>query len=245
MKKEDLDQHRLLVLNHIDTLFSRHEFFLTKVIECCLQLKNNWGTQQDDTIYLINHYFDAYLNTFQSLKDSLQIALKRDLTWSEFDSIPYSKFIKNSRNASTHDGFSIINLVSNGKFYISSDITRVYKDKTGYKLITIDTPEEDVLTVSVRFSQGLFLKIKQWIEEDSKRLPQYSMEDHMRSFNPDNIKVGMPEEIKQLIHDNKDDLLKTIQDNRDELIRYKSKRRDDGIQSILNICNKHLLSHLK
>ena len=76
MKEEDLEQHRLLVLNHIDSLFSRHEFFLTKIIECSLQLEKKWGTQQDDTSYLINYYFDAYLNTFQSLKDSLEIALR-------------------------------------------------------------------------------------------------------------------------------------------------------------------------
>lgn len=245
MTKEDLDQHRLLVLNHIDSLFARHEFFLTKIIECSLQLKNNWGTQQEDTNYFINHYFDAYLNTFQSLKDSLEIALKRDIKWSEFDSIPYSKFIKNSRNASTHDGFSIINLVSDGKFYVSGDITRVYKDKNGYKLIKIVTPTEDILTVSVRFSQGLFLKIKQWFEEDSKSLPQYSIEDYIRSFNPDKIKVGMPEEIKQLIHDSHNDLLGLIKENKEELILHKSKKRDDGIQSILSICNKHITSHLR
>lgn len=240
MKEEDLEQHRLLVLNHIDSLFSRHEFFLTKIIECSLQLEKKWGTQQDDTSYLINYYFDAYLNTFQSLKDSLEIALRRNITWSEFDAIPHSKFIKNSRNASTHDGFSIINLVADGKFYVSSDITGVYKDKNEYKSIKIITPTEDILTVCVCFSQGLFLKIKQWFEEHSKSLPQYSIEDYIRSFNPNNIKVGMPEEIKQLIHDSQDDILKAIKDNKDELVMHKSKKRDDGIQSILNICNKYI-----
>lgn len=237
MNTEDKHQHRLLVLNYIDNLFSRHEFFLKKIIECCTELKKVWNTPNNDTKNPINHYFDAYLNTYQSLKDSLEIVFNRKIDWADFDDIPYSKFMKNCRNASTHDGFSIINLAVDGKFYISSDITRVSHGK----LVLIETPTEDISIVCIKFSQGLFLKIKSWFEVEGKNLPKYSIEDYLRSFNTENIKVGMPEDIKQIINSYKGQMKKIIEENREHLIAQKIKQREESIESVLSLCNKHLI----
>ncbi len=32
----------------------------------------------------LNHYFDAYLNSFQSIKDSLETALNEKIDWNVF-----------------------------------------------------------------------------------------------------------------------------------------------------------------
>lgn len=240
MKNEYIQQHRLLVLNYIDGLFSRHEYFLNKIIDCCIRQKNMWGTQHDDIIPSINHYFDAYLNTFQTLKDSLEIAFARDINWSEFKEIPYSKFIQLSRNASTHDGFSIINMVSDGKFYVSSDITRVSKYRNTYKLIEIETPTEDILTVCVRFSHGLFLKIKDWLENEVDNIPQFSFVEYFQTFNPLSIKVAMPDDIKQLIISKNDEIMDSLKQNQEALINQQERKKYRTIQSILDLCNLHL-----
>lgn len=238
MNTEDKHQHRLLVLNYIDNLFLRHEFFLKKIIECCSELKKVWNTPRNDDKNPINHYFDAYLNTYQSLKDSLEIAFNRKIDWVDFDEIPYSKFMKNCRNASTHDGFSIINLVVDGKFYISSDITRISHGK----LVLIETPIEEISTVCLKFSQGLFLKIRGLFEVEGSSLPMYSIEDYLRSFNTGNIKIGMPEDVKQIINSHKDKMKEIIEENRENLIALKIKRREDSIESILSLCNEHLIN---
>lgn len=240
MKSEDIQQHRLLVLNYINGLFSRHEYFLNKIIDCCIRQKNMWGAQHDDITSSINHYFDAYLNTFQTLKDSLEIAFARDISWSEFKEIPYSKFIQLSRNASTHDGFSIINMVVDGKFYVSSDITRVSKVRNDYKLVKIETPTEDILTVCVRFSHGLFMKIKDWLETESTNLPNFSPVDYFQKFNPQSIKVGMPDDIKQLFITKKSELVEAVKQNQEAFINHQESKKFSTIQSILDLCNLHL-----
>ena len=236
MNTEDKYQHRLLVLNYIDNLFSRHEFFLQKIIECCTKLEKVWNTPDNDIKNPINHYFDAYLNTYQSIKDSLEIAFDRKIDWSDFEDIPYSKFMKNCRNASTHDGFSIINLAVDGKFYISSDITRVSYGK----LVLIETPTEDISIVCIKFSQGLFLKIQNWFEVEELNLPEYSIEDYLRSFDPENIKVGMPENVKQIIDSHKEQIKEIIKENKKHLVAQKIKQRKESIESILSLCNRHL-----
>lgn len=237
MNMEDKHQHRLLVLNYIDNLFSRHEFFLQKIIDCCTKLENGWQIPNNDNKSPINYYFDAYLNTYQSLKDSLEIVFDRKINWTDFEDVPYSKFMKNCRNASTHDGFSIINLIVDGKFYISADITRVSHGK----LVIIETPTEEISEVCIKFSQGLFLKIKRWFEL-ANNLPVHSFEDYLRSFNTENIKVGMPEDIQQLLNSQKEQMKKIIADNREKLIAEKIKRRGESIESVLRLCNKHLLN---
>lgn len=145
--------------------------------------------------------------------------------------------MKNCRNASTHDGFSIINLIVDGKFYISADITRVSHGK----LVIIDTPTEEISEVCIKFSQGLFLKIKRWFEL-AKNLPVYSLEDYLRSFNTENIKVGMPEDVQQLLNSQKEKMKKIIADNREKLIAEKIKSRGESIESVLRLCNKYLLN---
>lgn len=237
MNTEDKHQHRLLVLNYIDNLFLRHKFFLQKIIECCTELRKVWNIPNNDDKNPINHYFDAYLNTYQSLKDSLEIAFNRKIDWADFDEIPYSKFMKNCRNASTHDGFSIINLAVDGKFYISSDITRVSHGK----LVLIETPTEEISTVCIKFSQSLFLKIKSWFEVEASSLPMYSIEDYLRSFNTNNIKIGMPEEVQKIIKSHKNQMKEIIEKNRENLIAQKIKRREDSIESVLSLCNEHLM----
>lgn len=238
MNTEDKHQHRLLVLNYIDNLFLRHKFFLQKIIECCIELKKGWNMPNNDGENPINHYFDAYLNTYQSLKDSLETIFNRKIDWADFNEIPYSKFIKNCRNASTHDGFSIINLAVDGKFYISHNITRVSHGK----FILIETPVEEISTVCIKFSQGLFLKIKSWFEVEGSNLPMDSIEDYLRSFNTENIKIEIPEDVKQIINSHKNQIKEIIEENREDLIAQKIKRREKSIESVLSLCNKHLIN---
>ncbi len=70
----------------------------------------------------------------------------------------------------------------------------------------------------------------------------YSIEDYLRSFNTWNIKIGMPEDVKQIINSHKDKMKEIIEENRENLIALKIKRREDSIESILSLCNEHLIN---
>ncbi|MDP9803210.1 hypothetical protein [Acinetobacter calcoaceticus] len=235
MKIKTPEHHRLMVTNHLNSLFSRHEFFLKKIIECCSETKRNWGTQQEDKMPELNHYFDAYLNSFQSIKDSLKTALNEKIEWSFFEGIPYRKFMKEARNASTHDGFSIINSTIDGKYYISKDIIRFHEKK----LIIIDVPNEDIEYICTHFSYYLFNKIKNLLSTNKSNLPKTTIEDIKNQLNPNSFKILIPEEVKYMMNNalKNDELINKIHQI---FIHDNTQNEYPSINNILNVCKNYI-----
>ncbi len=236
MKILNSEQHRLMVTNHLNSLFSRHEFFLNKILECCSETKKNWGTPQEDKMPELNHYFDAYLNSFQSIKDSLETALNEKIDWNVFfGDIRYGKFMKEARNASTHDGYSIINSTIDGKYYIYKDIMR-FQHK---KLIIIDVPNEDIEYICTHFSYYLFNKIKNLLSTNKSSLPKSSIEDIKNQLDPNSFKVLIPEEVKYMMNNaiENNELINKIH----EIVTQNNAENEySSINNILNICKKYI-----
>ena len=105
-------RHRMVVAGFLKNKLEEHQYFLSQILEICKTVQQNFelkinpvNTSGKD----INFYFSAWTNTFQSLKDSLETIVEKDIPWSRFSNVRHFEFIKNCRNAITHDGMQIIN----------------------------------------------------------------------------------------------------------------------------------------
>src|SRR5690554_6609437 len=120
--------HKMVVGSFIKNKLQEYEYFLRKIVDICnlvnknfLEGVNSVNTSDED----INFTFNAFVNTFQSLKGSLETATSEKIAWSRFSNVRHSTFIKECRNAITHDGMQIINAYIDGKYYIANDIERI------------------------------------------------------------------------------------------------------------------------
>ncbi|MEO6563914.1 MAG: hypothetical protein ABIN99_12865 [Nitrosospira sp.] len=105
----------------------------------------------------INHYFSAFSNSFQSIKDILHV-ITGPVPWNTFSSIKYFYFIKWSRNAITHDGLWLISTFTNGKYYVSHAGGQLVRYNNGQE-IPVECPSEDIVTICREFFSGLLKEI--------------------------------------------------------------------------------------
>lgn len=96
---EQETHHKMVVGSFIKNKLEEYEYFLRKIISICNLVNNNFlaginpaNTSDED----INFTFNAFVNTFQSLKDSLETATSQKIAWSYFSEVRHSAFFKES-----------------------------------------------------------------------------------------------------------------------------------------------------
>lgn len=115
----------------------------------------------------VNYYFGAFINTIQAVKDIMDEILifqeKEKITWETFGKdIAYFSFIKDARNATTHNGYQLINSWVNGKYYFGNDIFRLSYGK----IVKIKVPEAELTTVCLNFFKNFLLKISDFSKKN-------------------------------------------------------------------------------
>jgi len=226
-------QNRKLVTNNLKFILDAHLFFLSKIVDDCLDSYKRF-LAHEETIgnRELNHNFSAYANTLQSLKDALVTSLDIQITWTDlYKNNHYCEFIKQSRNAMTHDGLPIISMWADGLFYVPMDIVRVDTKK---KLETIKVPEEDILTVCLKFSCSLMKWLKELMINNEVNLLNYSLYDslpYLQEFKP---KIGMSDEVIKLLKSSIDNI------DHDELKKHTLNPTKDIYEKIKEIQKKCL-----
>lgn len=195
--------HKMIVGSFIKNKLQEYEYFLRKIINICNLVNANFlaginpvNTSAED----INFTFNAFVNTFQSLKDSLETATSQKFAWSHFSEARHSTFIKECRNAITHDGMQIINAYTDGKYYIANDIERI--DNHG-KLIAIDAPKHDILTICLEFSTDLMLVIEKIANKYGQSIPTQSNVDKIKYIEKYMSNDFVPEFVRVLFKQNR------------------------------------------
>ena len=74
----------------------------------------------------------------------------KQLAWSEIDQLRHGSFMKNVRNAATHDGNPVISGWADGLYFVPAKIIRI--DGAG-KIIEIPAPTEDVRAICLDFAK--------------------------------------------------------------------------------------------
>jgi hypothetical protein len=201
---EQKAHHKMIVGSFIKNKLQEYEYFLRKIVDICNLINANFlmGINPVDTSNKdINFTFNSFVNTFQSLKDSLETATSQKIAWSRFSDVRHSAFIKECRNAITHDGMQIINAYTDGRYYIANNIERI--DSQG-KFITIDAPKQDILTLCLEFSADLMLEIEKIADEYGQRIPRQSNVDKIKYIEKYMTNAFVPEFARALFQQNRD-----------------------------------------
>lgn len=228
--------HKMVVGSFIKNKLQEYEYFLRKIVGICSLVNANFmegvnpvNTSDED----INFTFNAFVNTFQSLKDSLETATGENIAWSRFSNVRHSNFIKESRNAITHDGMQIINAYTDGRYYIAHDIERI--DNRG-NLIVLDAPKHDILTLCLEFSSDLMLEVDKIANEYGKRIPTQSNIDKIKYIEKYMNNSFVPEFVRVLFQQNRDTIEQQLAAHQFDPVADIKKQAT----SISNLCSSHI-----
>ena len=145
-------RHRLFVANFFSDKVKELHFQLAIIVSGCdksLSLFANGSDVPNTTNQAVIYGFSAFSNVIQTLKDAVKTVTKEQLAWSKIESLRYGSFMRNARNAATHDGNPIISGWADGRYFIPAKIVRI---DSFDKIIEIPAPTEDVRAICLDFA---------------------------------------------------------------------------------------------
>lgn len=143
---------------------AEYRFRLSEVLEVSNRSLNTFKNklpQNDSDGKLLIYAFSAMTAQVQTIKDIVPVLLDRDIPWSEYKSVRHMEFIAGARNAITHDGNPIINLWSDGKYYVALPFVRI---GARGEMIRISPPKADIAAVSLQFTNDFSAKLIEIVE---------------------------------------------------------------------------------
>lgn len=147
--------HRRWVANHLKNKARELRYFLEMIVEGSMQSRQSFRAQkpvQDNASQRVIYGFSGFANSVQSLKDSFETATGESLSWGEVGRLRHGAFIKEARNAATHDGNPVVNGWVDGEYYTLGKIIRLdSKDK----VLTIEPPLLPTVRVCSEFAEDL------------------------------------------------------------------------------------------
>lgn len=229
----------MVVGSFIKNKLQEYEYFLRKIVDLCNLVNRNFlagvnpvNTSDED----INFTFNAFVNTFQSLKDSLETATSKKIEWSRFSNVRHSTFIKECRNAITHDGMQIIDAYTDGRYYIANDIARI--DNYG-KFIALDAPKDDILTLCLEFSADLMLEVEKIANEYGQHIPTQSNVDKIKYIEKCMNSVFIPEFARILFQQNRDTIEQQLVAHQFDPVADIKKQATN----IIKLCSSYIIMH--
>jgi hypothetical protein len=196
---------RIAVGNNLKDKLGELSFFLqqiadvTKIIEH-KHLIHNYPINTE--IDKLNYFFSAYLNVLQSLKDGVKTAIDKNFSWSEF-SPTYGKFIFYCRNATTHDGYHLINSGKGTKNYITGPLRRI--DGRG-KIIKFNPPNQEILTLCCDIAEEVLVSLRSFLNREGHKIPCMEETDFKKSVQKSLDNNFIPQEIKDIIKANQSEI---------------------------------------
>lgn len=187
MPEQTREQHRTAVAGYLKGKIKEFNFQLQAVVDSCAHSVRHSTSGQPNpagNMEAVIYGFSAFTNAMQSLKDAVEIVTETPLVWSQITALRHGNFIRNARNAATHDGNPIISSWAGGRYFVPLDIYRYGKNG---RLIRINRPTEDVRTICLEFAND-FAKLLQ-----DRLIPHAEM---MQSGTPTTA-----EELEAIIHE--------------------------------------------
>jgi len=200
---------RIAVGNSLKDKIGELGFFLKHIIDISKTIERKHLLQQypiNAEIEHLNYYFSAYLNTIQALKDGFQTATGEKLSWKDL-SPTYGKFLFYCRNATTHDGYHLINAGKADKCYIVGPLRRI--DNHG-KLIEFNPPQRDIRTLCCDISKEVLASLRRLLNRNNVDIPSADEADFKKSIQTLSDSAFLSQEIKALIKDNQHSIEKSF-----------------------------------
>lgn len=158
-----------------------YHFLLSELITICDRSRENFNAKHEQLEgdgKLINYRFSALASQVQTLKDIVPVLVDKAVAWSDFADVRHMNFMHGARNAITHDGNHLVNLWTEGKYYVAVPFVRY--DALKKKMVSVTPPLVDIRTSTLEFTNDLMIKIHELIEsvasEAEIALPVYGVE---------------------------------------------------------------------
>ncbi len=212
------DRHRRWVATFLQGKIKELHYHLNSIVTACdkslLLFSNRNFPIPNDNEQTVVFGFSAFSNVVQTLKDAVNTIVDDKLPWSRIEKIRHGSFMKNVRNAATHDGNPVISAWRDGRYFVPRKIVRL--DQKG-KIIEIPSPSTDVRTICLEFSIDYCRLLKEMLstaqEDPNFKRPSMNIDDledelNASDFTPQFVKdffaankVKISEEIAGADHD--------------------------------------------
>ena len=196
---------RIAVGNSLKDKLGELGFFLQQITDVAKVIEHK-HLKHDYSINIeidkLNYFFSAYLNAIQSLKDGVNIATAKNFSWNEL-SPTYGNFIFYCRNATTHDGYHLINSSKGTKNYISGPLRPI--DDKG-KLIDFNPPNQDILILCCDITGEVLVSLRGFLNQEGHKIPFGEEADFKKSTKELINSDFIPQEIKDIIKANQSEI---------------------------------------
>ncbi len=196
---------RIAVGNSLKDKLGELGFFLQQITDVAKVIEHKHLTHDypiNIEIDKLNYFFSAYLNAIQSLKDGVQIATAENFSWNEL-SPTYGNFIFYCRNATTHDGYHLINSGKGTKNYIRGPLRRI--DGHG-KLIDFNPLNQDILILCCDITEEVLVSLRGFLNQEGQKIPFAEEADFKKSTKESLNSDFIPQEIKDIIKANQSEI---------------------------------------
>jgi hypothetical protein len=130
-------------------------FRLSELLNVCQASRRRFLAKESQVTNdgrLVNFHFSAFSSLVQTIKDILPVVADQRVTWSDLSNVRHMQFMRAIRNAITHDGNPVINLWTDGRFYVACDFLRLDQNQ---QQVRVQAPTEDVETLAIQFTTDL------------------------------------------------------------------------------------------
>ncbi|HIP48776.1 MAG TPA: hypothetical protein EYG92_07415 [Lutibacter sp.] len=201
---------RIAVGNSLKDKLGELGFFLKQIVDVARAIERKHLYQEypiNAEMNQLNYYFSAYLNAIQALKDGFQTATGVALSWNDL-SPTYGKFIFYCRNATTHDGYHLINAIKGGKCYIAGPLRRINRREN---LIEFDPPQEDIQTLCCDISEEMLASLRRVLNRNDVDIPYDDEADSKKYFQESLDSNFIPLEVRALMKANQHSIEKSFE----------------------------------
>lgn len=233
-------RHRRWVANHFGSKVRELQYHLEAIVAACDQSVALYASGQSvskENNQAVVYGFSAFANVVQTLKDAVKTVTGEQLPWSKIAQLRHGAFMRDARNAATHDGNPVVNAWVDGRYFVAAKIVRL-GDRG--QVIEIPAPTKDIRTLSLEFAEDLCQLLRETLigleGVEQLRGAIFEMAELEEATVESNV---MPEFVKELFASNRQEIATRLREVKhdpvalaigylSELIQYCELRQDQA-----------------
>lgn len=145
-------RHRRWVANHFGHKVAELHYHLIAIVGACdesLRLFANGQPVPKGNSEAVIYGFSSFSNVIQTLKDAAKTVTGQQVPWSRIEKLRHGAFMRDARNAATHDGNPVVSAWVDGRYFVPMRIVRLDQHDN---LVEIPAPRQDIRTLCLEFA---------------------------------------------------------------------------------------------
>ncbi|GEM_PF-1500082 len=209
--QEISERHRRWVANHFGSKVRELQYHLQTIVAACdqsLALFASGQTVPRENNQAVVYGFSAFANVVQTLKDAVKTVTGQQLPWSKIVQLRHGAFMRDARNAATHDGNPVVSAWVDGRYFVPAKMVRL-GDRG--QVIEIPAPTKDIRSLSLEFVEDLCQLLRETLtgleSVEQLRGALFNMAELEETIVESNV---MPEFVKELFESNRQEIATSL-----------------------------------